>query len=247
MMKKKFFRKQVDVKYKIIGLMLGLVISILLITFSFYYDNLFFTKGINNFFFSSFKSLNNKSDIVGENINQELVEEIKSLKDLLKIDNTLLDFEKINAVVISRNNIYWNDEVIINRGRNAGIEEGMAVVVSEGLVGRIVEVYDDSSRVKLITSVSYNETSVKINNQYLVLEFDIDGDLMVTQLDNTNSIKIGDVVYTSGLTDKFPKGITIGYVSSIENDIYGDKKKLLIKLFYDINDLRYVTVLKRLV
>jgi len=246
MMKKKIFRKQVDVKYKIIGLMLGLVISILLITFSFYYDNLFFTKGINNFFFSSFKSLNNKSDIVGENINQELVEEIKSLKELLKIDNTLLEFEKINAVVISRNNIYWNDEVIINRGRNAGIEKGMAVVVSEGLVGRVEEVYDDSSRVKLITSVSYNETSVKINNQYLVLEFDIDGNLIVMQLDNTNSIKIGDIVYTSGLTDKFPKGITIGYVSSIENDIYGDKKKLLIKLFYDINDLRYVTVLKRL-
>lgn len=246
MMKKKIFRKQVDVKYKIIGLMLGLVISILLITFSFYYDNLFFTKGINNFFFSSFKSLNNKSDIVGENINQELVEEIKSLKELLKIDNTLLEFEKINAVVISRNNIYWNDEVVINRGRNAGIEEGMAVVVSEGLVGRIEEVYEDSSRVKLITSVSYNETSVKINNQYLVLEFDIDGNLIVMQLDNTNSIKIGDIVYTSGLTDKFPKGITIGYVSSIENDIYGDKKKLLIKLFYDINDLRYVTVLKRL-
>ena len=60
------------------------------------------------------------------------------------------------------------------KGEKDGIEEGMAVVVSEGLVGYVSDLYDTSCRVKLITNSSYNNTSIKINNVYLILEYDED-------------------------------------------------------------------------
>ena len=209
--------------------------------------NMYLNDAINSIFFSMFDSLTNEEDIIGININEELKEEIEALKDVSNIKNVLSDFEVINGVVILRNPSYWLNEIVVNKGKKDGIEEGMAVVVSEGLVGYVSDLYDTSCRVKLITNSSYNNTSIKINNVYLILEYDEDNNLIVNQLDNSNSIKEGDVVLTSGLTDKYPSGITIGYVSKIENNSFDTGKKLYISLYYDINDLRYVSFLKRLV
>ena len=240
-------KKELDLKYRFILIMSIIVIFIVLLSFSFSNNFLFISNAINNFFYYPFRFLTNDEDIIGKNINSDLEREILSLKSLVGINSVLTDFEIINSVVISRNPTYWLNDVVINKGSKDGIEEGMAVVVGEGIVGHITDVYSNSSRVKLITSSSYNNTSVRINNFYLILEFDEDGEMIVNQLDNSNSIKEGDVVYTSGLTDKYPSGITIGYVSKIEDNIYGTGKKLYISLYYDINSIRYVSVLKRLV
>ena len=248
-MRRKGFRrkKDFDLKYKIIIVMVVIVVFIGLLSYSLNSDYLVITEAINNFFYYPFRSLTNNQDIIGENMNAELEREIASLKELLGIGESLTDFEVINGVVVERNPSYWLDEVVINRGSSDGIEEGMAVVVREGLVGYISEVYSSSSRVTLVTNNSYNNTSVRINDFYLVLEFDEEGEMIVNQLDNFDSIKVGDVVYTSGLTDKYPSGITIGYVSKIEDNTYGTGKKLYISLYYDLNSIRYVSVLRRLI
>ena len=240
--KKSFF----DFKYKFMFIILFIVLSIGLLMFSFN-KNMYLNDAINNIFFSMFSSLSNNKDIVGTNINEELMLEIEALKKVVDIKNVLSDYEIINGVVVLRNPSYWLNEIVVNKGKENGIEEGMAVVVSEGLVGYVSDLYDTSCRVKLITNGSFNNTSVRVNNINLILEYDEDNNLIVNQLDNSNSIKVGDVVVTSGLTDKYPSGITIGYISKIENNNYGTGKKLYISLYYDINNIRYVSFLKRLV
>ncbi len=237
-------KKVLDLKYKIIFIMLGIILSIVFLAFSFHY-NLSFSF-INDIFYYSFKSLDS-DDVIGTNINLELKEEIESLKSSLEIDFVLSDFEIINGVVISRNPSYWLDEIVVNKGKDDGIEKGMCVVVSSGIVGYVKEVFSNYSVVILITNSSFNNTSVKINNSYLVLEYDKNGNMIINQLDNSSNIKVGDVVLTSGLTDKYPSGITIGYVEKIENNTLGTGKKLYISLYYDIDDIRYVSFLKRLV
>lgn len=236
-------KKFIDLKYKIIFVMLGIILSIVFLSFSFHY-NLSFSF-INDIFYYSFKSLDSK-DIIGTNINLELKEEIESLKLSLDIDFVLSDFEIINGVVISRNPSYWLDEIVVNRGEADGIENGMCVVVSGGVVGYVKEVFSNYSVVVLITNSSFNNTSVKINDTYLVLEYE-SNEMIVNQLDNSSNIKVGDQVLTSGLTDKYPSGITIGYVDKIENNNLGTGKKLYISLYYDIDNIRYVSFLKRLV
>jgi len=238
-------KKKIDFKYKIIFCMISIILSIVLLFISFTYN--FSFSFINDIFYYSFKSLNNKNDIIGTNINSELEKEIISLKEELSIPFLLSDFEIINGVVISRNPSYWLDEIVVNRGKRDGIEENMGVVVGEGLVGYVKEVYSNYSVITLITNSSYNNTSVRINDYYLVLEYDQNGNMIVNQLDNKSNIKVGDPVLTSGLTDKYPSGITIGYVSKIENNSYETGKVLYVALYYDINSIRYVSFLKRLV
>lgn len=244
-MRRKRRKKELDLKYKIISIMFFIVMAIALLAFSFKSNYLVITDSINNIFFSLFSGLSNETDIIGKNLNLELEQEITSLKKITNIKSVLTDFKVINGVVISRNPTYWLDEIVVNRGSRDGIEEGMSVVVSEGLVGYVSKVYSTSSRVTLITNSAYNNTSITINNINLILEFDEDNNLIVNQLDNSNSVKVGDVVLTSGLTDKYPSGITIGYVERIEDNTYGTGKKLYISLYYDINSIRYVAFLKR--
>ena len=123
----------------------------------------------------------------------------------------------------------------------------MCVVIGEGVVGYVKDVYSNYSVVVLITNNSFNNTSIRINDSYLILEYDKNGNMIVRQLDNNLSIKEGDVVFTSGLTNKYPSGITIGYVSRIENNSYDTGKILYISLYYDINDIKYVSFLKRMI
>ena len=243
--KKYKYNRHIDLRYKIIMGMAIIVLGIVLLSFSFNSKYLYVEKFLNSLFYYPFSNLKNDKDIIGKNINDELEKEIEDLKKLTKISQVLSEFEKVNAVVVSRDVSYWLDEIIINCGSKQGLKEGMAVVTNNGVVGYIKEVYETSSRVTLITNSTYNNTSVRIGDKYLVLEYDQNNDLIINQLDNTDTIKEKAVVYTSGLTDKFPAGLTIGYISKIEDNIYGNGKKLYVSLYYDINSLRYVSVLKR--
>lgn len=238
-------KKKIDFKYRIIGIMFLIVISIFLLFISFSYDISF--RFINSIFYYPFSNLTNSTDIIGMNINSELEKELSSLKDDLSIPFVLSDYSLINGVVISRNPSYWLDEIIVNKGIDSGIEEGMCVVIGEGVVGYVKDVYSNYSVVVLITNNSFNNTSVRINDSYLILEYDKNGNMIVRQLDNNLSINEGDVVFTSGLTNKYPSGITIGYVSRIENNSYDTGKILYISLYYDINDIKYVSFLKRMI
>ena len=70
------------------------------------------------YFPTIFMSVPKSYDVIGDNINKEILEEKKDLEKLLNIGHTLTDFNKINAVVIERNNSYWFEYLTINKGGN---------------------------------------------------------------------------------------------------------------------------------
>lgn len=205
---------------------------------------------LKDIIYKPFKDIsNNKNDIVGKNINYELVEENNELKNISKIDSSLSGFKIINATVIERNVSYWMNSITINKGKSSGIDIGMAVVVGEGLIGKISYITDDTSVVKLITSNDNdNKISVKIKQDetyiYKVLEYEND-ELVIKGIENESSIKIGDIILTSGLSDIYPSGITIGEVYKIENDKYNISKKAYIKSKVQFDNLRFISVLER--
>lgn len=233
------------------------IVSIVVLLFSIFYllnnrSQLPVDKLVKDFFYSPTRLIpdNDQTDIIGSNINTELEEEIKELKDLLGIKNTLSEFDIINATVIERNTAYWFNLLTINKGKKDGINVGMAVVTNEGIVGRIENVSYLTSTVKLITSNdTNNKISVRIDSKdkkyNSILTTDENGNMIITGIDKDNNIKIGDPVTSSGLSNVFPSGIIIGKVSRIENDEYGTSKKLFIESQTNMNDIRFVGVLSR--
>lgn len=192
---------------------------------------------------------NNKHDLVGKSINIELADENSSLKEMVDIDKTLSGFKTINATVVERNTSFWMDSITINKGKSSGIDIGMAVVVSEGLIGRVVSITNNTSKVRLLTSSDNdNKVSVKIKYKdtyiYKVLELE-DNNLIISGIDNDIDIDVNSTVLTSGLSDIYPSGIIIGVISKVESDKYGVSKKAYVSSKVDFENLRFVSVLER--
>lgn len=187
-----------------------------------------------------------------ESENAELKKEIEELKSELNIEHVLSDYDYLNATVISRNATTWYNNLTIDKGSHNGISEGMVVINSTGVIGKITNVSTFSSDVKLITTKDTNNkisvTIISGDNHLtgLINNYDYKtGYLEVEGISNTEKVSVGDLVYTSGLGGVFPSGILIGKVESITTDVYDLAKIINVSPSADFDNINYVTVLKR--
>ena len=183
---------------------------------------------------------------------KELEGEIDNLKKSLDINQTITDYKKINASVVNRNVGAWYNSVNINKGSKAGIKEGYAVITDKGLIGKVVNVSNFTSTVKLLsTDEAINKISVKIEvddkNIYGLLSSynKKSNTYLVEGISDNTEIKNGSKVVTTGLTDAFPAGILIGEVKSVTKDRYELAKAVLVTPSVDFENLDIVTVLDR--
>lgn len=184
--------------------------------------------------------------------NQTLKNENSNLKKQLQLNNSLTDYTKISAAVMSRSPINWQNYLIINRGSKAGIKKNMPVVSGSGLVGRVIEVNDTNSKVELISTDNNSSSrfAAEISTDSdtpvtgLITEYDDKtGSLVMSHLVTANNVKVGQQVITSGLGGSTPRGLLIGTVSKIQKDNYGLATTIYVKPATNLNNFSFVTVI----
>ena len=181
-----------------------------------------------------------------------LKNEINTLKESLKLNTILSNYEVISATVINRNLGYFYDTVTIDKGENDGIKENRAVITNDGLIGKIIKVSKSTSTVKLLTSStnkSMVSVGIKVNNKYvygiLVSYNEKENYYTIQGITDVQNIKIGDDVITSGMGDVFPSGLLIGKVLEITKDNFDLEAIIKVKPSIDVNNIDYVKVLER--
>ena len=183
-----------------------------------------------------------------DGINQELKSEIEELKKLNNLSSTLTDFNSLSAVVIERNKMYWFNSIVINKGSSSGIKKDMAVISSDGLIGKINKVSKTTSEVKLLTTNDKNEKiSVMIKTSedtiYGIMNGYQDNYLEITSVNKNINVDNNSLVYTSGMVGIFPSGILIGKVAMVKEDKYNVSKLILVEPSSSFNNLKFVKVL----
>lgn len=208
-----------------------------ILNFNFFIRDLIYGK------YNSIKS-NDIKIILDENIKSSYEE----MKNLVNIKNTLSDFDFIYASVIERDSNHFLESFTINKGASDGVEVGDAVVDFSGLVGTVVNVNMLSSSVSLITNPSkFNNISVKIVGDEIVnktLKVE-SGELLIDGINKNSKIKENDKVLTSGLSNLYPEGIIIGTIKNIKLDSYSVYKTASVNISSNIENLRYVAILRR--
>lgn len=201
--------------------------------------------------YSKLKDKVEKTDLYYAQI-EELQKEVTELKSILDLNATLSEYTYINATVVNRNIGYWYNNLTIDKGSKNGVKKGDAVITNSGLIGKITSVSNFSSTVKLLTSDEIsNKISIKIksNKEYLYgLLIGYDKEYNVYKIEgitNSDKIKEGDLVTTTGLTDYFPSGIIIGKVSKIVKDEYDLDSIVEVTPSVNFEDISIVTVLNR--
>ena len=186
-----------------------------------------------------------------ESKNQQLEAENEKLKKELDLKD-ISKFDPISTTVLARNPDQWMNTIVIDKGSKSGITSNMAVMTSQGFVGRVTKVNKFSSQVDLIsTNTRAGKLSVNIQHGSknifgLIDRYDEkNSELVISDINNRDNISKGDKVVTSGLADQLPSNLYIGEVTKVQNDQYGLAKEVRVKTGADLTDLSHVYVAKR--
>ncbi len=166
---------------------------------------------------------------------QRLEAENKSLRSLLAlVPEPGAQF--VTARVVGDVGGAFAQSVIITAGLSSGVKKGQVVMTGEGLVGRVTQAGNASSRVLLITDINSRiPVLVGEAGNRAILAGDNDARPKLLYL-NQNAAAPGDKVVTSGDAEAFPPGIPIGQVAEV-----GDGN-VAVELFVARDKLQYVRV-----
>lgn len=136
----------------------------------------------------------------------------------------------------------------LNKGSAQGIQKGMPVVSTSGLVGMVVEVGINQCYVQTILkpTSSVGALSPESSDKGL-LEGDFaylyQGQAVLKYLPEDAEIKEGDAVITSGNGSVYPYGIPIGKVAEVSVNPHSRTKEAIVTPFHDFSDTKEVMIL----
>ena len=178
----------------------------------------------------------------------EAMAENERLRTLLGYRQMATQFDMVAARVIGRESATWSRMIVINRGRQDGVDVDMAVVTQSGLVGHVVEAGWNSSKVQLILDPRSSVGTLVQRAESRVAGI-VQGDLdnltmpqMVNIPKNADVVE-GDVIVTSGFGGLYPKGLVVGLISSLQNDEGGLLKIGIMEPAVDFQKLEDVMVI----
>ena len=162
----------------------------------------------------------------------EQYEQLNNIKD-----------EQIKSAVIGRlvgeTNGPFSNSAIVNVGAKDGIATDWVVINENGLVGRVISVSQNSSRVILLTD---NQSRIPVMGEETrgraMLVGDKSSAPVLSQLNTPNIIKNGERIITSGDDGIIPRGIAVGY-AGIAPD-----KKLRVRLNSNKGAIDFVKLIK---
>lgn len=176
--------------------------------------------------------------------NELIKAENKLLRNILKIQK---DFGIIgkNAEIILPEVRNGYSIITINKGLGNNIKNGAPVINHKGLVGQIINISENYSEIKPITSKTYAVPAIMNNGkENVILYGNGNGELEIPLFPASSSIQINDTFITSGIDDIYPKGINIGRVTEIKPTKSPKFNCITVKPFSQPTTFSQITVLK---
>ncbi len=205
--------------------------------------------------FSSYFSL--------KEINRQLVEENNRLKNELKqnfqwpdsskkmvVDSLNRDsshrirkFIYLPAKVVGNTISSQTNYLILERGSKQNVKKGMSVIGPEGIVGVVIEAFDNYSKVMSLLNRN-SKVSAMLKNDNVAGSIEWDGAdpsyLILKNIPKSSKVAKGDSVVTSSYSANFPSHLLVGTIASIGADPAANFYTLKIKTATNFFSLQYV-------
>jgi rod shape-determining protein MreC len=134
----------------------------------------------------------------------------------------------------------------LSAGTRQGVRLGDAVVTSEGLVGRVGEVYGGLSRAILLTdpnsAVACEVESTGVQG-VLRVSTSPSPRLLLTGVPLADTVLCGQLVLTSGLSVRYPRGLPVGRVARLDRDRDGLTQVIEVAPSASLSRLRHAFVI----
>ncbi len=166
--------------------------------------------------------------------------------DMLVFTNQDSLYKFISAKVISNTVNKQKNYLMLNKGKFNGIEKDMGVITSNGIVGTVIDVSENFSRVMTILHKD-NKVNARIKKNDHIGNIEWDGKYytqgLLTDIPTHVNIYKGDTIITSGNSFIFPEGILVGTVDEHLIDEGGKFNRARINFSVDYNNLYFVYVI----
>lgn len=171
----------------------------------------------------------------------ELQGENRKLQELLGYVSKYPN-EGIAAPVIGRSADHWWQQITLGRGSRDGIKVGSIVSGDGGIVGRVIQVTPNTSRVLLISDPT-SQVGVTISRSRFMgyIRGQAANRVIMEFFDKVPDVRPGDVVSTSSYSQLFPPGLPVGVVESV-NMNKSPAPEAVIELSAPISQLEWVMV-----
>ncbi|MDD5596088.1 MAG: rod shape-determining protein MreC, partial [Candidatus Omnitrophica bacterium] len=131
-----------------------------------------------------------------------------------------------------------------NKGSNSWIKRGFVVMSYIGLLGRVVETSQYSSKVMLLNDPSLSVSAIdQRSRQEGLVCGTLESSLVMRYLPKDADIAVSDVIITSGLTNIYPKGLIIGTVVEIGEEFSGLSRYASIKPAVNLSSIEEVLII----
>ncbi len=168
------------------------------------------------------------------------------LKRMLEM-RTQMRYSAFYAKVLFRDPSMLAEYLIIDKGRNSGFRINMPVVISGDdadrltLIGKIVEVGGDYSRVQVITAKNFYVGAKTLDTGYIGVlkgQGSWNQNLALNYIPVESRTTIGEPVVTSGESEIYPEGLYIGEITGIGQNVMEE----FFKTLYVQSDFQYSKV-----
>lgn len=133
-------------------------------------------------------------------------------------------------------------------GKRQGVQEGDVVVTGDGLLGWIGESYPNFSRVVLLTDPnSAVACEVETTGVLGMLHFMTAPHprLILTGIPLSDTVRVGELVVTSGMSQRYPRGIPVGVVERVTKNLSGLTHDIDVRPAARMSRLRHGFVIAR--
>lgn len=165
--------------------------------------------------------LRNESLVLKQKVQQmvSMRAENNRLRELLNASELLDDKVQV-AELVGVDPDPYTHHIIINKGEKHGVFVGQPILDAQGLMGQVIEVLPYTSRVLLLAD-SNHAIPVLVNRNGIraiaVGSGRLD-ELALIYVPDTADIKEGDLLVSSGLGSRYPRGYPVATITSVEHD-----------------------------
>jgi rod shape-determining protein MreC len=175
---------------------------------------------------------------------QEAQQALTRLEGLLDLKRQVA-LPVIGARIIAYDPTLWSRSAIINQGKAQGVKDGLPVLAPQGIVGRIVGVYPEYSKVMLIVDRKSSADAMVQRTRVRGMLKGQGGNRCVLEfVPKSADVQVGDLVLASGLVGLYPKGLVLGKVTAANKKNPGVFQEIEVTPSVDLSTLEEVLVVK---
>lgn len=170
---------------------------------------------------------------------RSIEKENQELKSLLRLEESYNYPLQITRVVTKQLNTL-NNSLSVNVGSNEGIQRGMPLINSDGLIGKVILAASNYSQVMPLSHPLFRVSAqIQDSKANGIITWDISSPsyLIMDFVPKTVPIDTGMVIQTSGLGNEFPAGIPIGQVVDFRSQEGTSTQQLKIEPFSKLNEV----------